>query len=136
MAHNTQHNNASFHKAPISIWAMVEKELGTVTWRRKGLLSVIVARDCPPEPRCPLPGVVSHRKPAACWRGSGVQPGSGRRQPRATTPGNNPGQQPRATIPSSRFSLYLILMWKYQRRLTTRRSRLRFIISTAGANRF
>ena len=43
------------------ISAMVEKELGTATWRRTGLLSAIVAVD---------------------WRGSGGE--------RETNPGNNP----------------------------------------------
>ena len=61
----------------------IEKELGTATWRRKGLLPAIVCRS--PAARCPLPGVVSHRSPT----GSGHR-GSGGRQPRATIAGNNP----------------------------------------------
>ena len=79
------------------ISAMVEKELETVTWRRKGLLSAIVSRDSPPEPHCPLPRVVSCRSQRAAvqqgsgggQRGSGGgQPGSGGRQPPIM--GNNP----------------------------------------------
>ena len=56
------------------ISAMVEKELGTATWRRKGLLSAIVAQDCPLEPH----GLLN----AGLRRVAGVR--------RETTPGNNP----------------------------------------------
>ena len=86
----------------------------------------IVARDClPPEPRCPLPDAEAT---VPRQRAAGLR--------RETITVNNHGQK--SLSPPCRSSVHVRLMWKWknQRRLKTRRSRLRFIISSGGAHSF